>query len=178
MAPPRGLLREEGVSFSVQAPPSTLCQPALSMNPSRHLQVQLQGYAFSSSPESSENMLSGSACLGYLSSPPPAPLALMTTTSSVPFKTAWENTRAEGVMVQKVGREADHGCVEARARVRDQRAEALTARCRQYSKSNADSLGARKPKEGCLFCCWLVGFCFYFDKCFLFVVLALLGLTM
>lgn len=50
------LLKEDRISLSIQAPLSTRCQPARSMNSSGHLQVQLQGYAFRCSLESSENM--------------------------------------------------------------------------------------------------------------------------
>lgn len=69
--------------------------------------------------------------------------------------------------------------LEARACGKDQIVETLIASYRQYSKSNAEPLRARKPNEACLFCCWLLGwFLFLFWQMVPLVVLAILGLTM
>jgi hypothetical protein len=55
-------------------------------------------------------------------------------------------------MVQKWEGRRNTAALEARPCVRDQIVETLITRCRLYSKSNTESLRARKPNEA-----WLVG---------------------
>lgn len=104
------LFKEDRISLSIQAPLSTRCQPALSMNSSGHLQVQLQGYAFSSSLEISENM-------GLRERWPWLPLLTASVSSGFDdydrlgsFQDSMEKQSGRGCQGARVGREEGHGC--------------------------------------------------------------------